>query len=106
MDDPRAATHLSRDALIDQIELDDLETPRRCPYVKLDQQLAFRVIDDHVVRPALPGPHIQRRQILQQRTQLRYPVAKDHARTFRPMMRLFVNPGYRYVHRKLHHTQQ
>ena len=46
---------------VDQIELYNLEPTHRSANIKLNKQLPFRVVDYHIVRSPLPGPHINHR---------------------------------------------
>ena len=42
-----------------QIKLHNLETSHSSPYIKLHQQLPFRVVDYHIIRTPFSRPHIQ-----------------------------------------------
>ena len=46
---------------VNQIELYNLEPTHRSTNIKLNKQLPFRVVDYHIVRSPLPGPHINHR---------------------------------------------
>ena len=45
---------------VNEIELDNLVPSTGCFHVVLDEQLALRVVNHHVVGSLLPSPHIDR----------------------------------------------
>ena len=46
---------------IDKIKLYNLHATDRSPDIVLNQQLTFRIVDDHIVQSFLPCPHVKGR---------------------------------------------